>query len=68
MSGFAPLPTSRPYAWPLAGRWDTSDTALLMIDLQRDFLDPRGYFAKLKPSGRSLGSVPSGTQARSRMV
>ncbi|HCE39252.1 MAG TPA: cysteine hydrolase [Alcanivorax sp.] len=47
MSGFSPLSASRPYAWPLAGGWDNTDTALLMIDLQRDFLDPEGYFARL---------------------
>ena len=47
MSGFSSLSASRPYAWPLAGGWDDSDTALLMIDLQRDFLDPEGYFARL---------------------
>lgn len=47
MSRFSSLSASRPYAWPLSGHWDTTDTALLMIDLQRDFLDPEGYFARL---------------------
>ena len=36
---------SVPYPWPVAGRWRADDTALLAIDMQKDFLDPRGYFA-----------------------
>jgi nicotinamidase-related amidase len=29
-----------------AARLDTAHTALLVIDLQRDFLDPQGYAAR----------------------
>ena len=41
---------SVPYPWPVAGRWRADDTALLAIDMQKDFLDPRGYFASLGES------------------
>ena len=42
---------SVPYPWPVAGRWRADDTALLAIDMQKDFLDPRGYFASLRTHG-----------------
>tara|TARA_R100001143_G_scaffold62834_1_gene67278 strand:+ start:2159 stop:2896 length:738 start_codon:yes stop_codon:yes gene_type:complete len=48
-----PLPSSRasvPYPWPIAGAWRADDTALVAIDMQKDFLDPRGYFASLGES------------------
>ncbi|WP_072397117.1 isochorismatase family cysteine hydrolase [Hyphomicrobium sp. CS1GBMeth3] len=51
------LQTSRPYAWPLAEQWSVRDTALLSIDMQRDFLSPDGYFASL---GEDLSHVRRG--------
>jgi len=44
---FTALSGSRPYAWPLAGAWSPEDTALLVIDMQRDFLSEQGYFASM---------------------
>lgn len=41
------LTDSRPYRWPLSGSWSARDTALLVIDMQNDFLDPRGYFGQM---------------------
>ncbi|TBU96596.1 cysteine hydrolase family protein [Stutzerimonas kirkiae] len=38
---------SRPYRWPLSGHWSATDTALIIIDMQADFLDPEGYFASM---------------------
>ena len=37
---------SRPFDYPYDGRLDASATALLVIDLQIDFLSPDGYFAR----------------------
>lgn len=39
------LPTidADPYAWPYDGRWSPTDTALVVIDMQIDFLKPGGY-------------------------
>ncbi|MBB5751059.1 cysteine hydrolase family protein [Prosthecomicrobium pneumaticum] len=33
------------YPWPYDGRWSAADTALLVVDMQRDLLDPEGWFA-----------------------
>jgi nicotinamidase-related amidase len=41
------LKGSRPYAWPLSEAWHPANTALLVIDMQRDFLSPEGYFAAM---------------------
>ena len=48
------LSGSSPYAWPLSGTWSAQDTALLVIDMQADFLSPEGYFAQM---GNSLVST-----------
>jgi nicotinamidase-related amidase len=37
---------ARPFDYPYDGRLDPASTALLVIDLQLDFLRPDGYFAK----------------------
>ncbi|WP_299665360.1 isochorismatase family cysteine hydrolase [uncultured Psychromonas sp.] len=47
MSQFSALESSIPYSWPLSGCWDSSNTAVIVIDMQRDFLDPLGYFSSL---------------------
>lgn len=49
-----PLAGAIPYAWPLAGPWRADDTALLVIDMQRDFLLDGGYFQSL---GEDLSHV-----------
>jgi nicotinamidase-related amidase len=37
---------ARPFDFPYDGRLDPASTALLVIDLQEDFLSPDGYFAR----------------------
>lgn len=44
---FSTLPHSQPYAWPLSGAWHPHDTALIVIDMQQDFLSDGGYFASM---------------------
>jgi biuret amidohydrolase len=34
---------SEPYKFPIDGSFDPKEAALLIIDMQRDFCDPRGY-------------------------
>lgn len=41
------LPDSKPYAWPISGTWSPADTALVVIDMQLDFLSEGGYFASM---------------------
>ncbi|ASP20448.1 peroxyureidoacrylate/ureidoacrylate amidohydrolase RutB [Antarctobacter heliothermus] len=38
-----PQVKSDPYAWPFDGRFSPSDTALIVIDMQRDFCDADGW-------------------------
>ncbi len=38
-----PSINARPYSWPFDGRWSAADTALIMIDLQTDFVGKGGY-------------------------
>lgn len=33
------------YAWPYDGPWAPESTALVVVDMQRDFLEPRGWLA-----------------------
>ena len=51
---FQSLESACPYAWPVTGDWRVADTALLVIDMQRDFLDPDGYFAALGEDASEL--------------
>ncbi len=44
---FEQIENSSPYPWPLAGQWHSDDTALIVIDMQRDFLAKGGYFDSL---------------------
>jgi nicotinamidase-related amidase len=39
------LPTVQadPYSWPFDASWSAADTALIIIDMQTDFLKPGGY-------------------------
>ncbi|MES2824814.1 MAG: isochorismatase family cysteine hydrolase [Pseudomonadota bacterium] len=41
------IKNSKPYEWPLEGEWNLKSTAVIVIDMQRDFLDPKGYFGTL---------------------
>ena len=41
------LSTTAPYPWPFAGGFNNGDTAVLIIDMQYDFLSEQGYFASL---------------------
>ncbi|MBU2887349.1 cysteine hydrolase [Gilvimarinus agarilyticus] len=47
MNEFNALEQSTPYPWPLTGHWNSSNTAVVVIDMQRDFLADEGYFASL---------------------
>jgi len=53
MRNFVPV-ESTPYHWPLSGNWKSEDTAVIVVDMQRDFLSPEGYFASLGEDNRSL--------------
>ena len=44
------IPSSTPYAWPHDSTLSASTTALVVIDMQHDFLSPTGYLATLSPS------------------
>ncbi|EDU41476.1 Isochorismatase family protein [Pyrenophora tritici-repentis] len=39
------IPTTTPYAWPHNSTLHPSTTALIIIDMQRDFLSPGGYLS-----------------------
>ncbi|KAH6865072.1 isochorismatase family protein [Alternaria rosae] len=45
------IPTTTPYAWPHTSSLHPTTTALIIIDMQRDFLSPGGY---LSSQGYSL--------------
>lgn len=45
-SNVAPVIKARPFDFPDSGSLDPASTALLVIDLQVDFLSPGGYLAK----------------------
>jgi nicotinamidase-related amidase len=52
---------ARPWPWPHDGRLDASETALLIIDMQRDFCDQGGYIASMgydiSPARRIIPNV-----------
>ena len=45
---------ANPYAWPFDGRWIPSDTALVIIDMQTDFVGVGGYVDRM---GYDLAAV-----------
>jgi len=38
---------SCPYLWPFNGKLNRFNTAIIIIDMQEDFVGPQGYFAKM---------------------
>ncbi|TBU75945.1 cysteine hydrolase family protein [Phytopseudomonas daroniae] len=57
MTRLAQLTGTSPYAWPLSGNWSVRDTAVVTIDMQRDFLAADGYFGALGESNGHLTSA-----------
>jgi nicotinamidase-related amidase len=53
MNSFAPV-DANPYAWPFDGRWTPADTALVVIDMQTDFVGHGGYVERM---GYDLSAV-----------
>jgi len=56
------LPTfveeSQPYAWPYNGNIRMDNTALIIIDMQLDFVGDKGYAATMYPDTHSLLRAP----------
>ncbi len=53
MTTFKPV-DANPYAWPFDGRWSAADTALVVIDMQTDFVGLGGYVDRM---GYDLSAV-----------
>lgn len=53
MTTFPPV-DANPYAWPFDGRWTAADTALVVIDMQTDFVGLGGYVDRM---GYDLSAV-----------
>lgn len=49
--------TARPFNYPYDGNFDPSKTALLVIDLQIDFISHEGYFAKMGYDPASIRKI-----------
>jgi len=60
-----PLEASIPYKWPLDGEWTAKDTALVVIDMQNDFLNPDGYFGQM---GYSLEHTRAAIKPMQRLL
>ncbi|WP_122456549.1 cysteine hydrolase family protein [Pseudomonas viridiflava] len=54
MKSYNVVSSASPYPWPLSGSWNSENTAVLTIDMQRDFLASDGYFGSL---GEARGHV-----------
>lgn len=61
------LPTidARPYAWPFDERWSPQDTALVVIDMQTDFLKAGGYCDQM---GLDIGLTASAIEPTVRVL
>jgi biuret amidohydrolase len=53
------------YPWPYDGTWSPAATALIVTDMQRDFLDPQGWFAL---SGGGTGPLTAIVPAVGRVL
>jgi nicotinamidase-related amidase len=49
---------SNPYPWPYNGDLRMDNTALLIIDMQKDFVGPEGYAATMYPDAYQLLRAP----------
>lgn len=54
-----------PYAWPFDGRWSLADTALVVIDMQTDFLKPGGYCDQM---GLDIGLTSAAIEPARRVL
>jgi nicotinamidase-related amidase len=45
------------YSWPYDGPWQPSSAALIVVDMQRDFLDPDGWFAMTGGATAPLNAI-----------
>ena len=61
------LPTvdADPYPWPFDERWSPADTALVIIDMQTDFLKPGGYCDQM---GLDVGLTASSIEPTLRIL
>jgi biuret amidohydrolase len=46
MKSFASI-AADPYPWPFDGAWSATDTALVVIDMQTDFVGIGGYVDRM---------------------
>ncbi|WP_321786520.1 isochorismatase family cysteine hydrolase [Paraburkholderia sp. J94] len=59
--------TAQPYDFPITGALSVASTALVIIDMQRDFCDPRGYMgARGADVGPARAIVPRIQRVRER--
>jgi biuret amidohydrolase len=56
---------AKPYAWPFDGRWSPADTALIIIDMQTDFLKPGGYCGQM---GLDIGLTSAAIEPTRRVL
>lgn len=47
MTTYNSVSFSKPYRWPFSGNFNYRDSALIIVDMQYDFLSDKGYFASL---------------------
>ncbi|RTL71392.1 MAG: cysteine hydrolase [Hyphomicrobiales bacterium] len=60
-----PQVSADPYAWPYDGRWSPQDTALVIIDMQTDFLLAGGYCHQM---GLDIGLTSSAIAPTKRVL
>jgi nicotinamidase-related amidase len=56
---------SEPYPWPFDGRWSAADTALVIIDMQTDFLKKGGYCDQM---GLDIGLTSAAIEPTRRVL
>jgi nicotinamidase-related amidase len=60
-----PAVQAHPYPWPFDANWSPGDTALVIIDMQTDFLKPGGYCDQM---GLDIGLTSSAIEPTSRVL